>query len=182
MAKFEHAMGVPGAEDPARLDKGIAQWKIDHEARVLTACIRESSPAWNVMKTERDAAVAAAEAARVATYSKAREEGRVEGATETQTEIGRLRAALNSDRTGLAAGLVAILDRCKAASWIEDGRGCYEWDDERYKEEAGRALRGVVEIATLALRDSGALVDRTFNGPLDDAVRASKKEDPNATE
>jgi len=81
--------------------------------------------------------------------------------------IGCLKAALNSDRTGLAAGLVAVIDRCKAGWWITEGRGSYEWDDERYRDETRTMLEAVVQIATAALRESGALVTVTFNGSLD---------------
>lgn len=80
-----------------------------------------------------------------------------------------LRADLQSDRTGLAAGLVAVVDRCRGASWIAEGRGSYEWDDDRYREETRVALDAIVSIATTALRESGALVTEAFNGPLDAA-------------
>lgn len=91
--------------------------------------------------------------------------------TRLRAESERLSAALNSDRTGLAAGLVAVIDRCKAGWWITESRGSYEWDDERYRDETRIALDAVVQIATLALRESGALVTRTFDGPLDAALK-----------
>lgn len=91
------------------------------------------------------------------------------------SEVERLRAALNSDRTGLAAGLVAVLDRCKGGWWITEGRGSYEWDDERYRDETRIAFEAVMQIATLALRESGALVTATFNGPLDEALLAKRE-------
>jgi hypothetical protein len=90
-------------------------------------------------------------------------------------ETARFKAALNSDRTGLAAGLVAVIDRCKGGWWITEGRGSYEWDDERYRSETRIALEAVVSIATNALRESGALVTRTFNGPLDDLLEKTKE-------
>lgn len=94
----------------------------------------------------------------------------VDAAPALLAEVRRLRAALNCDRTGLAAALVAVIERCKGTWWVTEGRGSYEWDDERYKDETRMALDAVIQIATLALRESGALVTRTFNGPLDAAL------------
>ena len=50
--------------------------------------------------------------------------------------------------------------------WVAEGRGCYEWDDDRYKEEAGDALRAVIEIGKKALNDSGKLADEAFHPRL----------------
>lgn len=85
------------------------------------------------------------------------------------------RNALHRDRSGLAAALGKILDEMRGRAWIAEDRGCYAWDDNRYKEEAGRALREVASIAKSALQASGTLVapairaiDRMLPGALDE--------------
>lgn len=67
-------------------------------------------------------------------------------------------AALLRDRTGLAKALGAIVNEVQGRLWVSAGRGCYDWDDDRYKEEAGEALRMVLGIAQLALLKSGSMV------------------------
>lgn len=79
-------------------------------------------------------------------------------------ESARLREALQyardrlrRDKTGLAVALDRIRQEVAGRSWITEGRGPYEWDDDRYKEEAGDALRTVLSIAKDALAASGAI-------------------------
>lgn len=76
-------------------------------------------------------------------------------AVAAEAEVARLREALRRDRTGLGAALAAIVREVNGRSWIMDGRGPYEWDDDRYKDEAGDALRKVLGLAEAALRQSG---------------------------
>jgi len=96
-------------------------------------------------------------------------------------EIERLKAslrdagdALHRDRSGLATALDKILKEVAGRSWIAESRGCYKWDDDRYKAEAGDALRTVADIAKAALVASGTLVipavravDKTLGGALE---------------
>lgn len=72
-------------------------------------------------------------------------------------------AALARDRTGLAKALGAIVDEVRGRIWVTDDRGCYAWDDDRYKAEAGDALSTVMDIAQTALRESGSLVIPALN-------------------
>jgi len=81
---------------------------------------------------------------------------------ELRAEVARLRTLLNRDQTGLAAALADVIREAESRLWVVDGRGSYEWDDERYRREAGLALRAVVEVARAALGASGALADSAF--------------------
>lgn len=69
---------------------------------------------------------------------------------------------IEHDRTGLAAGLVKVKRAIEARGWVLDGRGCYEWDDDRYREEAGIAMREAIKIAETALSESGFRVTEAF--------------------
>jgi hypothetical protein len=82
---------------------------------------------------------------------------------ELRVEVVRLRTLLNRDHTGLAAALVDVVREASARLWVTDGRGSYEWDDDRYRREAGRALRAVIEVAKTALGESGKLADSAFH-------------------
>lgn len=72
--------------------------------------------------------------------------------------------ALHRDQTGLAAALGRVVESVKGRMWVTEGRGAYEWDDDRYKEEAGAALRETMGIALQALRDSGTIANKALNG------------------
>lgn len=84
-------------------------------------------------------------------------------ASRAETEAARAEArklaveALDRDKTGLAAALNAIIKEVDGRLWVTDGRGCYEWDDDRYRAEAGLALRSVKDLAHAALVASGNL-------------------------
>lgn len=91
--------------------------------------------------------------------------------TRAEVEIAALREALvtardalHRDRTGLAAALNKILNAIAARSWLVEERGPYEWDDDRYKDEAGQAMRQVAEIARSALVASGTLAIEAIAG------------------
>ena len=73
--------------------------------------------------------------------------------------LKRARAALNSDRTGLAAGLAAVVERVNQGWWITEGRGSYAWDDDRYRMETCMAFEAMRGTARKALNESGALAD-----------------------
>jgi hypothetical protein len=80
-----------------------------------------------------------------------------------ETEVERLKALLHRDKTGLAKGLEDVLKRARAAGWIAEGRGSYEWDDDRYRQETGWLVRDVASIALAALKASGTLVNEAFH-------------------
>lgn len=67
------------------------------------------------------------------------------------------------DTSGLADALAKIISSVRGRMWVAEGRGPYEWDDDRYKEEAGQALMEVLKIARDALSESGKRVQASFN-------------------
>ena len=84
-------------------------------------------------------------------------------AGDESADVARLRRLLQRDHTGLAAALEAVIREAESRTWVADGRGPYAWDDDRYKDEAGRALRSVVAIAKRALTESGDRVTAAFH-------------------
>lgn len=68
-------------------------------------------------------------------------------------------AAIDRDRSGMAEALNKVKARAKASWWITEGRGSYEWDDDRYKAEVLVCLREVIIIADDGLIASGRLAD-----------------------
>lgn len=72
------------------------------------------------------------------------------------------KGAIDRDQTGLAAALNKIRAHVKGFGWLLEGRGPYEWNDDRYRDEAGHAMRPTIEIAQAALAASGSLADKAF--------------------
>lgn len=73
-------------------------------------------------------------------------------------EIERLKDVLHQDRSGLAKALAEVKKLAKSYSWILEGRGPYEWDDNEYRREAGRMIDSIMEACDEALVASGKLV------------------------
>lgn len=86
-------------------------------------------------------------------------------------QLAALREALDRDQTGLAAALNKIITHVKGFAWLLEGRGSYEWDDDRYREEAGHAMRPVIELATEALAASGAIANSTLASTAEAAAK-----------
>ncbi len=82
---------------------------------------------------------------------------------QLRDEVARVRTLINRDRTGLAKAIECMVKEAGGRLWVTDGRGPYAWDDERYKDEAGQALRSVIAIGKKALNDSGDLSDSAFH-------------------
>ena len=61
------------------------------------------------------------------------------------SETERLRAVIERDRSQVAEVLSGVRATFRSYGWLLEGRGPYEWDDDRYKDEAGRAWREVTE-------------------------------------
>lgn len=83
-------------------------------------------------------------------------------ATAATRERDEARDALARDRTGLAAALGEVVRVCDAYQWATEGRGCYEWDDERYRGVLADALSEVRAPAIAALRESGSRVSEVI--------------------
>ena len=61
---------------------------------------------------------------------------------------------VEKDKTGLYNGLTRIRKAIEAREWILDGRGPYEWDDDRYRQEASWAFEEVIKIISEVQRES----------------------------
>lgn len=65
-----------------------------------------------------------------------------------RTEVEAAKEQLEFDRT-TCAGFVTALDKAlDSRFWLTEGRGSYQWDDDRYREEfrdAAVALKAVIE-------------------------------------
>ena len=61
----------------------------------------------------------------------------------SEAEVGRLRDKLESDRAIVCDGLHEIGDAIKSVEWLRLGRGSYEWDDDRWKDEFGTAIDAI---------------------------------------
>lgn len=62
-----------------------------------------------------------------------------------KAELDAAQGAIESDRTKLA-GILTALDRCLGSRfWLTEGRGSYEWDDDRYREEFKFAVGEILE-------------------------------------
>lgn len=93
-------------------------------------------------------------------------------------EIARLRAAIDRDRTGLAAALAEVERIAGGYSWIPDGAwGSYEEQDHTLatlRAEVGQCLDAIREKASAALTASGNLAQRTlFPDRYPDAIAAA---------
>lgn len=67
--------------------------------------------------------------------------------------------AINRDKTGLARTLDEIITRVNGSVWITEGRGPYEWDDDRYRLETGVMIEAVRKLALGGIAASGRLAD-----------------------
>jgi hypothetical protein len=81
---------------------------------------------------------------------------------QLRAEVGRVRSLIHRDRTGLAEAIERMVKECTSRMWVTEGRGPYAWNDERYKDEAGVALRAVIAIGKAALGASGDNADSAF--------------------
>lgn len=83
-------------------------------------------------------------------------------ALDAEREVERLRDLLDRDRTGLAEGLNAVRKIVSGFDWICDGRGPYEWDDDRYRLEVGSLISQVLDVSREALARSGDVAALAF--------------------
>lgn len=60
-----------------------------------------------------------------------------------QGEVAEARAANEFDRTTIIDARNAIHDEIVRRSWVLEGRGSYEWDDDRYRDEFKAALEAI---------------------------------------
>lgn len=89
-------------------------------------------------------------------------------AAKAEEEVKRVRELINRDRTGLAAGLAAVVDVVKGYWWLADGGwGSHEEKDRTevtLREEFTNALELVSEICKRHLAQSGNRANAAFHG------------------
>jgi len=146
------------------MDKAWAAFNTEANAHQETLKNQRETAALGVQfREERDEWKArAAELERHASDYRASEARARHAEVERDALAGQLqvlREALDRDQTGLAAALNKIITHVKGFSWLLEGRGSYEWDDDRYREEAGHAIRPVIKLATEALAASGTIAN-----------------------
>jgi len=56
------------------------------------------------------------------------------------------RKALEDDASGLWRVTNQIKKEIESRYWITEGRGCYEWNDERYRDETRLAFEAVLKL------------------------------------
>lgn len=153
---------------PAATLYEAVRWVLDRaqtDPEFVAATTTERAAAVEKVTRERDEARAGWESAKadyIAAKAYHREtcvelEATFAARDAARAEVERVRDALHRDQTGLATALERVSNEIAARHWIAEGRGCYEWDDDRYKEEAGAALRLAQQIALDALHASGRL-------------------------
>lgn len=69
--------------------------------------------------------------------------------------IAELEAAIEADRTRIIDAVNGLDCALNSRFWLTEGRGSYEWNDDRYREEFGDAARAVLK-ALEPLRKIGA--------------------------
>ena len=62
-----------------------------------------------------------------------------------ERECERLKAANELDRRSLFAVVRVIDEEITGRMWLLEGRGSYEWDDDRYRQEFGWAVHALQE-------------------------------------
>ena len=93
------------------------------------------------------------------------------GRDDAAGEIARLKDLLHRDKTGLALGLNKIQRIAKGFDWICEGRGPYEYDDERYRMEVAILITQVLAVAEEHLRASGDLANEAFHPRAKETAR-----------
>ena len=57
-------------------------------------------------------------------------------------------AANEFDRSKLYTGVKKMIEVLRGREWMASGRGCYEWDDDRWYKEFGEAFTEIHEVLT----------------------------------
>ncbi len=63
-----------------------------------------------------------------------------------QTAIESYKQALEADASDLWRVTNAIKQEIAAREWIMEGRGCYAWDDDRYRDETRLVFEAVLKL------------------------------------
>ena len=59
-------------------------------------------------------------------------------------ERERLEAVIERERTAIAEGVTGLKKAVREREWLGEGRGPYEWDDDRWHDEFNAAAREIL--------------------------------------
>ena len=68
-----------------------------------------------------------------------------ERAVAAEARVAELEEALEQDRTTVADGVAAVKEAIRKREWLRLGRGSYEWDDDRWRDEFSQAIDEIIE-------------------------------------
>lgn len=110
-------------------------------------------------------------------WANEQEGARIAEAVTAERDRGRAvlltaKDTIDKDRSGMAHALARIVDAVTTRSWLLEGRGPYEWNDDKCKDQAGEAMQEVSDIAKAALSASGTLADKVWRD-IDKALQAT---------
>ncbi len=67
----------------------------------------------------------------------------IAAAPETAAELERLKAVNERDRSKVADCIQAVRDAIRRREWLRLGRGSYEYDDDRWRDEFTQAIEEI---------------------------------------
>lgn len=60
-------------------------------------------------------------------------------------QLATAKQAIEADRTKIADAVTKLTKEIQSRAWLLDGRGSYEWDDDRYRKEFDGARKAILE-------------------------------------
>ncbi len=75
----------------------------------------------------------------------------------------RLAEAFKQESDALFDVINGVKQELKSRDWIFEGRGPYQWDDDRYREEAGLAFAAMKDIVEKAVRPARERYDAVLD-------------------
>lgn len=100
-------------------------------------------------------------------------------------ETNRLQAVIERERTAIAAGVTGLKKAIREREWLGEGRGPFEWDDDRWHDEfnfaAKEILAALEPLERIAVDMSNSpktqeLVDAARRSPEIEAALAQERE------
>lgn len=92
---------------------------------------------------------------------------------QLREQVRKALAANERDRATLHKIVRQIDDEITGRMWLLEGRGCYEWDDDRYRQEFGWAVNALQAKLEPLRKIAGDLTDSPTTS---EAVRAALAE------
>lgn len=89
-------------------------------------------------------------------------------------DVAQAQAANERDRTALHRVVRQIDEEITGRMWLIDGRGAYEWDDDRYRQEFGWAVHALQDKLEPLRKIAGDLSNCPTTQDAVDAARAAQ--------